>query len=89
MNISYTWHDLVGNIGVGLIVWTYFWLQIGRIDSRSILYSALNGLGAALVLISLYFEFNLSAFLIEIFWLVISLIGLFISIRDSRRSSLS
>jgi hypothetical protein len=32
--------------------------------------------GAGLVLISLFGEFNLSAFLVEFFWLIISLYGL-------------
>ena len=39
-------------------------LQLERIDSRSILYSALNGVGAVLVILSLLVEFNLSAFVI-------------------------
>jgi hypothetical protein len=38
-------------------------------------------LGAALVLVSLYFEFNFSAFLIESFWLAISILGLVIGVR--------
>ena len=32
--------------------------------------------GALLIIISLCFEFNLSAFLIEFFWLLISAIGI-------------
>jgi hypothetical protein len=36
----------------------------------------LNGLGAALVLASLRVEFNLGAFILECFWLLISLVGL-------------
>jgi hypothetical protein len=35
-----------------------------------------NGLGASLILVSLTFEFNLSAFFIEVFWLVISTHGI-------------
>jgi len=38
-------------------------------------YSCLNAIGASAVLFSLYFKFNLSAFIIELFWLLISLIG--------------
>lgn len=70
------YYDIVGTMGVFLIVGTYFLLQIGKIQSESLRYSVNNAVGAALILFSLYFEFNLSAFLIEFFWLVISVIGL-------------
>ncbi len=78
MNIDYAWHDLLGNIGVFLVVFSYFLLQIGRISGVSPVYALVNAGGAALVLISLYFNFNLSAVLIEGFWLAISLLGLFL-----------
>jgi len=39
-------------------------------------YLLLNAVGAMLVMISLMFRFNLSAFLMEAFWLLISLYGL-------------
>lgn len=74
MTVEY--YDLVGATGVLLIVGTYFLLQIGKIQSKSLLYSLFNALGAAFILFSLYFEFNLSAFLIEFFWLLISIIGM-------------
>ena len=68
-------HDVVGTIGVVLIVGTYFLVQIGRLRAEALSYSAANGLGAALILLSLMVEFNFSAFLVEFFWLLISLIG--------------
>lgn len=74
--MSYTVFDFLGNVGVFLIVATYLALQLGRMSSGSLYYSALNAVGAVLILISLYFEFNLSAFIVEVFWLVISLYGL-------------
>ncbi len=75
--MEYQWHDLVGNLGVVFIVACYFLLQHGRLTSQSFAYLAFNGIGAALVLISLIGEFNLSAFLVEFFWVVISLYGIF------------
>jgi len=36
----------------------------------------LNAVGAALIAVSLLVDFNLSAFLIEVFWVAISLIGI-------------
>jgi len=78
MIAGYAWHDLLGNLGVLLIICSYFLLQIGWVSGQSRAYSLVNASGAALVLVSLYFEFNLSAALVESFWLVISLMGLFL-----------
>ena len=74
--MDYAWYDFVGNVGVAFIIVTYLLLQLGRLDSRTLAYSLLNALGAALVIVSLVFDFNLSAFVIEAFWLAISLFGL-------------
>lgn len=68
-------HDIAGTFGVVLIVGSYFLVQIGRLRAEALSYSVANGLGALLVLLSLMVEFNLSAFLVEFFWLLISLIG--------------
>ena len=73
--LNYEWHDLVGNLGVLLIVGSYFWMQLGRISGQSMIYSLVNSVGAAFILVSLYFNFNLSAVVIELFWLAISLMG--------------
>jgi hypothetical protein len=81
MGLDYEWHDLVGNLGVLLIIASYFWLQLGRISGQSIVYSAINACGAALVLTSLYFEFNFSAALVEFFWLAISLMGVVMNLK--------
>ncbi len=74
--MGYGWHDLMGNIGVAVIILSYLALQLERVDSRSIRYSILNGVGALLVIFSLMFEFNLSAFIIEVFWVLISVLGI-------------
>lgn len=73
MNVQ--WHDLVGGVGVAAIVGTYLMLQLGRLSARSLAYSVLNAVGAALILVSLAREFNLAAAVIEAFWLAISLYG--------------
>jgi len=74
--MEYQWFDFVGNIGVFLILLAYLLLQLDKINSQSIVFSLLNAIGALSVLISLYFKFNLSAFLIELFWLLISMVGI-------------
>jgi len=68
--------DLVGFVGVGFVVGTYFLSQIGRMDVTRPLYPALNGIGALFILFSLYYSFNPASFVIEMFWLAISAVGL-------------
>ena len=74
--MSYQWHDLLGNLGVVIILTCYLFVQIERMDIRNPAYSLLNGLGAVLILVSLVYNFNLSSFVIEIAWLAISIFGL-------------
>lgn len=74
--MSYSWYDLAGNIGVLMMVIAYLLLQLERLSSSAVSYLLLNAVGALLVLLSLLFHFNLSAFLMEVFWLLISLFGL-------------
>ena len=76
LNMRYGWYDLVGNVGVGLMVLGYLLLQAEKVRSSDLSYSLMNGVGALLVLISLLYRFNLSAFLVEAFWLLISIYGL-------------
>ena len=68
--------DLAGFIGVLLIVIAYLLLQLEKLPSSSVTFSLLNATGSLLIILSLLFTFNLSAFLIEVFWFLISLIGL-------------
>jgi len=70
-------YDIIGLLGVTLIVITYLLLQLDKIDAKSSLYSILNIFGSLFVLISLIKNWNLSAFLIEFFWLLISFYGLY------------
>jgi hypothetical protein len=74
--LDYHWFDFVGNVGVLLMVVAYLLLQLERISSAAVSYLLLNAAGAVMVIISLSFRFNFSAFLMEAFWLLISLYGL-------------
>jgi len=74
--LDYSWFDLVGTAGVLLMVIAYLLLQLEKLSGSAISYLLLNAAGAALVIISLMFRFNLPAFLMEVFWLLISLYGL-------------
>ena len=67
--------DIFGIAGVILLVITYLLLQVNKLQSAGLLYSVLNALGASLIILSLLDNFNLSAFLMEAFWVLISLVG--------------
>ena len=69
-------HDIIGTLGVALILLCYFLIQVGKLTAENLSYSVINMIGASLILFSLYYEFNFASVLIESFWVVISLIGI-------------
>lgn len=76
-------YESIGLIGVALILVAYFLLQIRKLDQKGVPYSILNLLGAIFILISLIFDWNLPAFVIEVCWLLISAYGIY---RATRRT---
>lgn len=74
--MEYSTYDFLGNVGVFFIIISYLLLQLNKIESSNIFYSLMNLVGASLVIISLFENFNMSAFVIEIFWVGISIIGI-------------
>lgn len=78
--------DAIGILGVGLTLMAYLLLQTERLESRSRVYSALNLFGSVAILVSLAFDFNLSAALMEGCWALISLYGLVKAVRAMRRA---
>ena len=74
--MQYALHDFIGNIGLVLLLGTYLLLQMGRLESASLAYSLLNAAASLCIGVSLLFAFNMSAFLVEVFWLLISLYGI-------------
>ena len=73
--MSFGWHDLIGNIGVSFVLLTYLLVQTDRLSVQTYRYCGLNAAGAILILVSLSIDFNLSSFIIEIAWLIISGMG--------------
>nr|WP_218910942.1 MULTISPECIES: hypothetical protein [unclassified Pseudoalteromonas] len=69
--------DIVGMTGTALVVGSFFLLQLNKVSPASLLYNMMNLTGAILLLISLCYNFNLASFVIEIFWIAASLIGLY------------
>jgi len=78
--------DLAGFMGVLLIVIAYLLLQLDKLPSSSPRYSLLNAAGALLIMVSLVFKFNLSAFIVEAFWFLISVLGLWRSLVARKRN---
>lgn len=69
--------DFVGMVGVVIILIAYYLISINRLSASAIAYQALNFAGAWLILFSLYFHWNTSSVVIEIAWIMISLIGMY------------
>ena len=74
--MNYGVMDFVGNVGVVMLMVTYLMLQLDKIKSADLSYSVLNAVGASLIVASLIVDFNLSALLMEVFWVLISFIGI-------------
>ena len=74
--MQYAWYDFIGSIGVGIIIFTYILLQLGKVRSTQLVYSLLNAIGASLIIFSLFYNFNFSAFIVEFFWVLISIYGI-------------
>jgi hypothetical protein len=68
--------DIVGMLGTFLVVGAFFMLQLEKLTPTSLTYNHTNLSGAILLLISLCYNFNLASFVIELFWIAASIIGL-------------
>ena len=75
--MNYGLVDLIGNIGVVVLMITYLMLQLNKLRSDGLAYSVLNAFGASLIIVSLLVNFNLSALLMEVFWVLISFVGIY------------
>lgn len=67
---------MAGVVGVLLILIAYAGVQFGRLDPLKAPALLLNFFGAALVLFSLAYDFNLAAAVMESVWCLIALWGL-------------
>lgn len=76
MSLHLEWYDLSGFVGVLLILLAYFGLQAGRMRGDGLVYQLMNLAGALLILLSLVYDFNLSAFVMEACWVAISIYGI-------------
>lgn len=80
-------YQIIGFIGMICIVYAYFLLQIGKYDSKSLKFQYINLIGAILLLISLFVHFNLGSFIIEIFWIIITLYGIYKNYTEKKKKN--
>lgn len=81
------WHEWCGLVGVAVVLAAFLLLQARRLDGNGYLYQALNAGGAAAIIVSLVVgSFNLSAFLMELGWVAISVYGMLTTHRHGKRS---
>ena len=74
--MTVAWYDIVGVAGTLMILVAFFLLQAGRMSGNGIVYQVLNLVGAAAILVTLLGSFNLSVFLLESAWVLVSAYGL-------------
>jgi uncharacterized membrane protein len=81
--------DIVGNVGVVCFLVAYFLLQKGTLLHNQLSYLLLNLAGALMLIFSLLINWNLSAFLLEAAWALISIYGIikfvYLPWRNARR----
>jgi hypothetical protein len=81
VNIQFHWPTIVGLAGTLLVLLAFFLLQAGKLHGNRPIYQTMNAVGAAAIIVSLCYEFNLASMLLEIAWLLISIYGLVRGIR--------
>jgi len=86
MNINIAWPTIVGIIGTLLVLLAFFLLQARKLHGNGAVYQLLNAFGAAAIIVSLFYQFNLASMVLEIAWLLISIYGLVTSFRLRRES---
>ena len=69
-------YDVAGILGSVIVIVAYFATQAGWFSANDPRFAWANLIGAALIITSLMVDWNLAAFVIEVFWILISLFGL-------------
>jgi paired small multidrug resistance pump len=79
MNLE--WYDWTGIAGTLMVLAAFYLLQAGRVSGTGLVYQLLNLFGAGGVLVSLWGKFNVSVFVLELAWMLVSLYGIVRSLR--------
>jgi hypothetical protein len=73
---DFSLYDAAGIIGSMVVIVAYFSTQAGWMAASDPRFAIANLAGAALIITSLMVDWNLAAFVMEVFWILISLYGL-------------
>lgn len=84
MNIHIDWPTITGLLGTLLVLLAFFLLQARKLHGNGAVFQLLNAIGAAAIIVSLFYAFNLASMLLEVAWLLISVYGLAVGIRHRR-----
>lgn len=74
--MNFAWYDVVGFTGTLMILAAFAALQSGKMRGDGAPYQWLNLFGAGGVLVSLFGTFNISVFVLESAWVLVSAYGL-------------
>lgn len=85
--MSLQWFDFVGLAGVAFVLGAFFLLQAGKLKGDSLGYQLANLFGAIFILVSIFatgqdFRDVISATIMQLAWIVISLYGLWRSLKS-------
>jgi len=81
--MMFDWATIVGLIGSALFVGGFAYANAAK-QLDKVLFNLINLLGAILLLISLSVHFNLAAFVLEVCWGLIALVGLVKALGERR-----
>ncbi len=73
--------DAVGLVGVCLFLVQWLYLQMGKITINNVNFQLPSIYGSVFIIHSLVFQFNLSAFVMEVFFLASTFFGLYRNIK--------
>ena len=75
--MDFTFYEILGLIGALGYLLSYALLQLKRDYAKTISYSMMNLVSAALVAVSLTKDFNLGSMFIQVMWIIISAYGIY------------
>jgi len=81
--------NILGFAGVSLMLYSYICVQRRREYVKTLSYSVGNFVGAVLLSISLWYNWNLPSLISNIIWAIVSAYGIFRCLKYMRRSSTS
>ena len=81
------WANLVGLLGSLLFILAFAYANQAE-QLNKLAFNTVNLIGAVLLLTSLYVHFNLAAFVLEVAWAVIALLGLVQAVIARRKETL-